>query len=311
MNIQEGINEFIIYEKVSGSTQATILHYENQLKIFSDFLCNKDLKDITYKDYERYILYLRNKNKTTRVCKGQKEKLSGRTIKTYASAVRTFLSYLYKNKYIDIDIAEEIKMPKYKKKTIVILSDIEIECLIRSQNEFTFTGSRNLFIISLMLDCGLRLAEVSKLRFCDIFLDRKLINVDGKGQKERLVPMSDTTIHYYNIYIDMLKKSLNRSLFSGEIILKTQDLQDISKNSIALIFKRLKKKLKFNNLSPHLLRHTFATLFILNGGDIVNLQIILGHTTLDMSLKYLHLANQLKLAEQSRFSPLTNLLGQK
>lgn len=311
MNIDNAIEKFLIYESVNGSTYATILHYKNQLKIFRDFLNNCDVKSITYNNYEQYILYLRNKNKLTRVYRGQKEKLSGRTIKTYASAVRTFLSYLYKNKFIDVDIAEEIKMPKYKKKTIIILSQLEIECLIRSQNEFSFTGSRNLFIISLMLDCGLRLAEVSKLRFCDIFVDRKLINVDGKGQKERLVPMSNATIHYYNIYIGKLKKLLKRSLFSAEILLKTQDGKDISKNSIALIFKRLKKKLKFNNLSPHLLRHTFATMFILNGGDIVNLQMILGHTTLDMSLKYLHLANQIKLVEQSKFSPLTNLFGQK
>lgn len=266
MNIDNAINKFLIYEAVNGSTNATILHYKNQLKIFKDFLNNCEVKSITYDDYEQYILYLRNKNKLTRVSQGHKEKLSGRTIKTYASAVRTFLSYLYKNKFIDVDIAEEITMPKYKKKTIVILSQLEIESLLRSQNEFTFTGSRNLFIISLMLDCGLRLIEVSKIRFCDIFLDRNLVNVDGKGQKERLVPMSEATIHYYNIYIDMLKKLLNRSLFAEEILLKTQNGKDISRNSIALIFKRLKNKLKFNNLSPHLLRHTFATMFILNRG---------------------------------------------
>ena len=110
------------------------------------------------------------------------------------------MSYLYKNKYIDIDIAEEIKMPRYKKKTIIILSDIDIYRLINSQNVFTFTGLRNLLIISLMLDCGLRLSEVVNIRLCDIIIDRKLINVDGKGQKERLVPMSDTTIFYYNMY---------------------------------------------------------------------------------------------------------------
>ena len=202
-------------------------------------------------------------------------------------------------------------MPRYKKKTIIILSDIDINRLINSQNVFTLTGLRNLLIISLMLDCGLRLSEVAKLKLCDIIIDRKLINVDGKGQKERLVPMSDTTIHYYNMYVSMLERRLNRSLFTGEILLKTKNLQDISKNSIALIFKRLKKKLKMDNLHPHLLRHTFATLFILNGGDIVTLQMILGHTTLEMSLQYLHLAKQLQLAEQSRFSPLTNLNNQK
>lgn len=311
MNINEGIKKFITYEEVNGSTNATVLHYKNQLKIFSEFMKNCEIKELTYNSYENYILYLRNKNKSTRVCKGQKEKLSGRTIKTYASALRTFLAYLYKNRYIDINIAEEIKMPRYKKKSIIILSDMDIKNLIGSQNEFCFTGGRNLLIISLMLDCGLRLSEVVNIRFCDIIIDRKLINVDGKGQKERLVPMSDTTIHYYNMYKSMLENRLNRSLFSSEKLLKTQELKDISKNSIKLIFKRLKEKLKMDNLHPHLLRHTFATLFILNGGDIVTLQMILGHTTLEMSLQYLHLAKQLQLAEQSRFSPLTNLNNQK
>ena len=76
MNINEGIKKFIIYEEVNGSTNATVLHYKNQLKIFSEFMKNCEIKELTYNSYENYILYLRNKNKSTRVCKGQKEKLS-------------------------------------------------------------------------------------------------------------------------------------------------------------------------------------------------------------------------------------------
>lgn len=307
MLLSEVLEKFIKEQHVKGSTEDTIRHYKNHIQYFINFVDNIEVEKVTYDMYQEYIIYLKAKDKENRVIKGQKEKLSSRTVKTYASAVKTFLHFAYEKEYINIDISEQIKMPKYKRKTIMILDKTQIEVLIRSQNEFTFTGIRNLLIISFMLDCGLRLIEVTRLRKCDIFLEKGLVNVDGKGQKERLIPMSEVTQRYYRIYIDMLENLLNRSLFAEEILLKTTELENITKNSISLMFKRLRVNLKFNKLHPHLLRHTFATMFILNGGDIVTLQIILGHTTLNMVLQYLHLANTLRMSTQSKYAPLSNL----
>lgn len=306
MKINDVLNEFIKEQVVRGSTDATILHYKKHIGFFVKYFGNLDVSCINYNVYQDYIIYLKNKNKESGVKKGDVKKLSGRTVKTYASALKTFLSFCYLNNFISVDIAQQIKMPKYKKKNIIILNKQQINSLIYSQNQFCFTGIRNLLIISLMLDCGLRLIEVTRLRLCDIFINEGLINADGKGQKERLVPMSETTQHYFRIYIDSVKKLLNRSLFPAEILLKKTNGNDITKNSIVLVFKRLQKKLGFN-VHPHLLRHTFATMFLLNGGDVMHLQAILGHTTLNMVLNYVHLANQLSLSDQAKYSPLSNL----
>ena len=92
---------------------------------------------------------------------------------------------------------------------------------------------------------------------------------------------------------------------TNDILLKNRDYSDITENVIQLIFKRRKKRFNFQ-LNPHLLRHTFATKFIINGGDISTLQLILGHSKLDMCLNYLHLANSLQISKYAIYSPLNN-----
>ena len=295
MKCSEVLDKFITNQNVIGNTKETIEYYKKRIGYFIDFVNDKDINNVVIDDYNSYAIYLINKitDKGTN--------LSSATIKTTLNASKIFLKYSYDNKYMTSDLYKNIKPYKQMKKTIVVLSAEDINKLLNSQNEFTIIGLRNLLAISLMLDAGLRVSEVVNLNVEDISKELGVIKVLGKGKKERLVPLTDSIIKYYDKYVFL------GSLYSGALFLDSDTGLRMTSSGISQILRRIKKEQHFNKLHPHYLRHTFATLFLVNGGDPVHLQLILGHTTLYMTEQYLHLANQMTLQKQKKFSPLTNI----
>lgn len=295
MKLSNALEKFLLEQEVIGNTKQTIEYYKKRIGYFVEFLENKNLDELNIDDYNSYVIYL--KNKKTR----KNEHLSSATIKTTLNAAKIFIKYCYDKEFITSDFYKYIRPYKQMKKTIVVLSSEEIDKLLSSQNEFTIIGVRNLLAISLMLDAGLRVSEVSNLDVTDINKNLGLIRVFGKGQKERLVPLTDSIIKYYDKYIYLT------SLTDGALFTDFDTGLRITSSGISQILRRIKKEYNFSKLHPHYLRHTFATLFLVNGGDPVHLQLILGHTTLYMTEQYLHLANQMTLNKQKKFSPLTNI----
>ncbi len=295
MKCSEVLNKFITNQKVIGNTKDTIEYYKKRIGYFIDFVNDKDINNVVIDDYNSYAIYLINKI----TYKGTN--LSSATIKTTLNASKIFLKYSYDNKYMISDLYKNIKPYKQMKKTIVVLSAEDINKLLNSQNEFIIIGLRNLLAISLMLDAGLRVSEVVNLNVEDICKELGVIKVFGKGKKERLVPLTDSIIKYYDKYVFLT------SLYSGALFLDSDTGLRMTSSGISQMLRRIKKEQHFNKLHPHYLRHTFATLFLVNGGDPVHLQLILGHTTLYMTEQYLHLANQMTLQKQKKFSPLTNI----
>lgn len=295
MKLSELLNIFLENQEVINNSKETILYYKKRIGYFIDFLNDKDINEVIIEDYNRYVLYLKNKITDKGI------NLSSATIKTTLNASKIFLKYCYDNGYMKEKVYIHIKPYKQTKKAIVVLSNEEINKLLSSQNEFTIIGLRNLLAISLMLDAGLRVSEVVNLNVEDINLELGVIKVLGKGNKERLVPLTDTIIHYYKKYIFLI------SIFSGCLFPDIRTGLRITCSGISQILRRIKKENNFKKLHPHYLRHTFATLFLVNGGDPVHLQLILGHTTLYMTEQYLHLANQMTLQKQKKYSPLTNI----
>lgn len=295
MKCSEVLNKFITNQKVIGNTKETIEYYKKRIGYFIDFVNDKDINNVIIDDYNSYAIYLINKitDKGTN--------LSSATVKTTLNASKIFLKYAYDNKYMINDVYKNIRPYKQVKKTIVVLSTEDINKLLNSQNEFTIIGLRNLLAISLMLDAGLRVSEVVNLNVEDISKELGVIKVFGKGKKERLVPLTDSIIKYYDKYVFLT------SLYSGALFLDSDTGLRMTSSGISQMLRRIKKEQHFNKLHPHYLRHTFATLFLVNGGDPVHLQLILGHTTLYMTEQYLHLANQMTLQKQKKFSPLTNI----
>ncbi len=289
------LTKFLTNQEVIGNTKETIAYYKKRIGYFISYIDDKDINSVTLDDYNSYTLNLKNKI----TAKGTN--LSSATIKTTLNATKIFLKFAFDNGYMQENVYTHIKPYKQVKKAIVVLSSEEISTLLNSQNEFTIIGLRNLLAISLMLDAGLRVSEVVNLNVNDINKELGVIKVFGKGQKERLVPLTDSIKKYYDKYIFLT------SNFEGALFKDFTTGSRITTSGISQILRRIKKENGFARLHPHFLRHTFATLFLVNGGDPVHLQIILGHTTLYMTEQYLHLANQMTLQKQKKYSPLTNI----
>lgn len=288
MNCSSALDKFLYQQKLKNNSIETINYYKQRIGYFIDFISNKNVKKISSSDYDNYLLYLKNKN------------ISDYTIKTSLTAIKVFLNFCYKENLIRKNITLDLPTFKAGKKTIIILSEIQIEEIYSSYNENTFYGARNLLMISFMLDCGLRVSEMLNLCVDDIQTDLHLVKVHGKGNKERLVPLSDTTLYYFYNYLG-INKDIDNFLF---IDCKGNKL---STSAVRRILINLKRKLGYNTLYPHYLRHSFATYYIIYGGDPLTLQIILGHSTLYMTEIYVHIAKQISIARNVKYTPLSNI----
>ena len=154
----------------------------------------------------------------------------------------------------------------------------------------TVLGARNTAIVSLMLDTGLRLSETASLKAQGVHLEPRYVKVMGKGSKERLVSFGTACqkalIHYFHHFrVEPAHEEIDTFFL-------TIDGYPMTGDAIKSVIKRLSKSSGIRRLHPHLLRHTYATMFLLNGGDVFLLNHNLGHTTLEMVQNYLHIAAQ-------------------
>lgn len=162
---------------------------------------------------------------------------------------------------------------------IIPLSAVEVEHIDKLFSQKTALGCRNYCVLHLMLDAGLRSNEVCSLKRSDINFDNEYIRVYGKGAKERIVPMSKNLRKHLYEYIHLYQQhSIENSFFT------------ITNSAIKSLFVRIRKKTGIERVKPHLLRHTFATCFILGGGSVEMLRILLGHESISTTQIYMHVA---------------------
>lgn len=299
MLCSEAMQKFIEYQNIIGSVTPTINYYKQNINYFINIVGDKPINQLSINDYNTYVLYLRNKNVVNNN-KVLNKKLSTDTIRTRTTAIKAFFNYLYNNRLIKTDITYGLSSFRYGKKVIAVLSSSQIKDIMNYYKPDNFMGSRNLLILSLFLDCGLRLSELTRLHIQDFNLEQDVIKVLGKCNKERFVPLSPAVKKYFLIYRKFYT-------FPKGKLLVDEKFRPVTNSCISRIFRTLKSKLGYEELHPHYLRHTFATLFLINGGDPISLQLILGHSTLNMTEKYVHIAEQMVISKQSKFSPLSNI----
>lgn len=207
------------------------------------------------------------------------------SVRTYCRAVKVFLRYLYTEGYILENITLNVKFPRTDKRPIIPLTVRDVEIIYSGMKNDSF-GIRNKAIFALMLDCGLRLSEVISLNIENVDLKNNcVIVVNSKNNKNRIVPLPVKVCAYIKDYMNT-RNSSERALFLDRFY-----KDRISHNAIKLIFQKLKKY--HRDLYPHLLRHTFATSYIMGGGQIEILRVLMGHEDYTITKDYLHLATQL------------------
>lgn len=207
------------------------------------------------------------------------------------SGVKSFFTYLYIYDKIDSLPTELIESPKIRRKIPDYLSISEIEKMITEIDVSRYEGHRNRAILELMYSCGLRVSEVVELKLADLFFDDGFIRVIGKGDKQRLVPISLSAIRQINLYMDGCRKGCNvETKYSNHLFLNRRG----SRLSRVMIFNIVKGAALAaevtKHVSPHTLRHTFATHLIKGGADIRMVQQMLGHSSITTTEIYTHLS---------------------
>jgi site-specific recombinase XerD len=194
---------------------------------------------------------------------------------------------------------------KLDQKVVTILSDEEIRTIINSFNPKQPLDARNQTIFMILLDSGLRIGEIVRLKTDDLHLDEGIIKVLGKGKKERFVPIGSNSQKVLQRYL--FRYRMRQDGFQNDYAFLSNSGNPLTENSLKLMFARLAQRTGVKRLHAHLCRHTFATKFLINGGDVFSLQQILGHSTLEMVRHYVNLASSHVTLQHRRFSPLDRL----
>lgn len=282
MKYENLVGEFLQEKQSIGLSSESIYYYKRNLNLFIQFLGNNPIENSTFYNYQ---LWLSNNHNIKKI-----------SIQTYARATKVFLRWLVKNNYIDIDL-KKIQLLKAERGVIFPLQNQEISLLLNCFGS-DILGERNKLICMLMLDCGLRRGEIPKIKKTDIYYDSNSILIHGKGSKERIVTFGSTVIKQMHLY--NAKNSEN----STEYFFTTIKNTPITKNAIKIMFTKLQKITGLERIYPHLLRHTFATNYLLDGGNLETLRIIMGHNNISTTQKYLHIAEQIKILRQKHISHL-------
>lgn len=268
------INDFKNYLELERNySNNTSLSYVKDVALFSDFI-KKDLLLVDKKDIEKYI---RSLNK------------SSKTISHIISSLKSFYNYYMRMGNIKSNPTDEIDRPKIEKKIPEFLTLEEVSNLLNFEvnNEFE---ARNKAILELLYSSGLRISELTSLELSNIDLDECLVRVMGKGSKERIVPLGDYAIDALKEYIYFYRPMLNKNNSSYVFLNNRGGV--LSRQFIFKVIKEecIKKGIR-KNVSPHTLRHTFATHLLKNGADLRIIQELLGHENLSTTQIYTHLTN--------------------
>ena len=220
------------------------------------------------------------------------------------SGLKSFFNYLVFEDYRKTNPLEFIESPRIGRKLPDTLSEDEIDELIYAIDLSKPEGERNRAILETLYGCGLRVSELINLKISDLFFEEGFIKVTGKGDKQRFVPILETTQKYINIYKKDIRLFINiKPGFEDTLFLNRRGKQ-LTRAMIFTIIKQLAEKIGLNkNISPHTLRHSFATHLLQNNADLRSIQLMLGHESITTTEIYVHLDKKHLTKVVEKFHP--------
>lgn len=278
------IDQFIdFYWLTTGASKNTLSAYRSDIKIFSDWLNENSLKDVNHDMILDYLSYRKD------------TKISPSTQSRFLTCLHSFYQYLIANKLIKTDPTEQLSYPKLEKKLPVFLNIQEVERLLDTPNNSSLFGQRDRAMLELLYSCGLRVSELINLSYHNINLKEEFIRIHGKGNKERLLPMGELAIDYLTKYEINSRPILLKNGQSDSYFLSNRG-KAMSRQNFFYIIKGYAAKAGIEKpLSPHSLRHAFATHLVQKGADLRSVQLMLGHSDISSTQLYTHIQNaQLK-----------------
>jgi integrase/recombinase XerD len=220
------------------------------------------------------------------------------------SGLKSFFSYLIFEDYRADNPMELIETPKTGRKLPDTLSVSEIDKLISAIDLSTNEGERNRAMLETLYGCGLRVSELVSLKISDLFFDEGFLKITGKGNKQRFVPVGDLTQKYIQIYRDYKRTDLNIKKGQEDTLFLNRRGSQLTRAMVFTIIKDLAVKIELNkSISPHTLRHSFATHLLENGADLRSIQLMLGHESITTTEIYVHLDRRFLTEVVNSFHP--------
>lgn len=292
--LSELIIEFLRYLLIDkGYSNNTIESYKRDLDKFLEFNKNKGIEKITNKDLKEYIKYLKEEN------------LNEKSIARNISSLKSFYKFLVISKYIDNNPSDALFLPKVKKSLPNTLTEDEVLKLLDIELTDNFSY-RNKAMLELMYATGLRVSELINLKLQDIDLSQDIIRTFGKGSKERVIPIGDYAKEYLEKYIYEYRGSMLKKEQSEYLFLNNHGKQ-ITRQGFFKIIKNIAKEKGINKeLSPHTLRHSFASHLLKYGADLRTIQELLGHSDISTTQIYTHITNEELKKNYNDFHPHGN-----
>lgn len=296
MSWQKYIKEYLDYLHIErGLSANTIASYRIDLELLSIWIKENigktsplKIQTNTLKDF----LYARSKA------------VKPSTLNRCLASLRGFFSYLHFSKLREDNPLEITESPKNNRNLPDVLTVEEIDAIIDQIDLSSPQGERNRTMLELLYGCGLRVSELIQLRLSDLFFEEGFIRVEGKGSKQRLVPIAPITIKYIEIYRKEVRNHQKITPEASDILFLNRRGKTLTRYMIFRIIKDLVEKTGIKkNVSPHTFRHSFATHLLENGADLSAIQHMLGHENITTTEIYTHLDTKYLEDTLIRFHP--------
>ena len=293
--MEQALKDYLAYLKIErGLAQNTILSYQRDLEQFYVYLKDMEITSLKMVDkycLRNYMVYLEQKG----ICK------TSRARKT--AALRSFFKFLYLDKQLTVNLFDEIEGPKKDKILPKYLTIDEVDKLLAMPDITTANGCRDKAMLELMYASGMRVSELVALRLEQIDLTMGYIRPIGKGNKERLVPIGKQAIDAVEYYITNYRRKIDR-YWQTDVIFLNKNGKGLTRQGFWKILKKYGRLAGIKSeLTPHVLRHSFATHLLQNGADLRAIQEMLGHVDIATTQIYTHLMDEGKIAQYKKTHP--------
>lgn len=291
---KKGFKAYLKLERsLSENSVQAYLDDVNKLAQFAETKgSNTQPKDLTKKDLRLFVEWIVELG------------LGTHTQARIISGIKAFYKYLLLENLITIDPTEFLESPKLGRKLPDTLSNADIELMLDSIDRSKPEGERNRAIIETLYACGLRVSELTELLISNLYLNEGFIRVIGKGNKERLVPIHENAIDSIQLYIEHIRVHIAIKPGNEDILFLNRRGSKLSRVMIFYVIKDLAEKAGIRkSISPHTLRHSFATELVEHGADLRAVQEMLGHSSITTTEIYTHLDRQFLRKTVEQFHP--------
>lgn len=287
------VSEYTDYLKIEKrQSQNTLAAYRHDVSRFAKYLPNKRLDDAKISDVRSFLVFLRNE-----------EGLAPSSVARCLSSLKSFYEYLSIENLISENPTETIASPRPWRKLPNVMSVEEVDALITAPDITTLAGIRDLAMLELIYATGLRVSELISVKMSAVDLEVGYLRSLGKGSKERVVPIGDVAKTAIESYVNNARPLFQKKRRSGDLFL-TRRGNTMTRQGFWKILKKYSIKAKIEGpVSPHALRHAFATHLLERGADLRSVQMMLGHSDISTTQIYTHVLRQRMREVHERFHP--------